>query len=41
MYFDDHGLMKNQNRGKITSDQFLEVQMKLVDYAGHKNNKKN
>lgn len=33
-FFDDFGLMKNQEKGINTSNEFESIKVKLVDYAG-------
>jgi len=33
-YFDDFGLLKNQEEGVDISNEFESVKIKLVDYAG-------
>lgn len=33
-FFDDFGLMKNQEKGIDTTSEFESIKVKLVDYAG-------
>lgn len=33
-FFDDFGLMKNQEKGIDTTNEFESIKVKLVDYAG-------